>query len=113
MSLALDALPLSDQVEHLKHMIAELTAPAEDCVPFPGARLRPSAKRMLNLLHTRRPGLVPYSALYAAVTWDRIGKEPDTTIVPVQLCYAKRDLAAAGIPWPIENIHGVGYRWVA
>jgi DNA-binding response OmpR family regulator len=110
---ALDTLPLRDQVEHLKFMIAEMTGSAEECVPFPGVHTTTQRVRLLNLLYRRKGHTVPHLALYAALTWDRLDAEPRHDIVRVQLCLAKRDLAAAGIPWPIECVWGVGYRWVA
>jgi DNA-binding winged helix-turn-helix (wHTH) protein len=113
MADALDALPLSEQVEHLKFMLAEMLEPADECAAFPGVTLRQSSARLLNLLYRRAPKTVPHSAIYAALTWDRIGREPSDDIVKQQAHYTRVQLRAAGIPIPFEAVLRFGYRWIS
>jgi hypothetical protein len=99
--------------DHLRFSFSETLAPNDDCVPFPDVRMRKSGRRLINLIHRKAPKTVTRGEMYTALTWDRPLKNPEPQIVPVQLYYAKMALAAAGIPWPIECVRGVGYRWIA
>jgi DNA-binding response OmpR family regulator len=117
MTTELDTLPLLDQVEHLKHMIAEMTASAESettCAAFPGVRFRRANARFLNLLMHRAPMVVPYSAIEAAMLWDRCGNGyVQSGTINAHACMVRRQLRELGHPCPFEAVRFIGYRWTA
>jgi DNA-binding response OmpR family regulator len=81
-----------------------------DNLPTRGPRLTPSRARMLALLVTRAPNVVPREALLAARA---SGCDPlaDPKLVDVQICHLRRALAAAGLPRSaIAAGWGEGYR---
>lgn len=112
---SLDSLPLRDQVEHLKFMLAEITTPAPEWLALAyrlGVALTQQEARVLGALmrHTRQP--VTREALLGAIVWDRgDADEPDIKIVDVYICKVRAKLRGKGVG-AIETVWGVGYRWV-
>lgn len=62
--------------------------------------------RILHTLASASPGIVKPDALL-----NRVSGGEDVNLVRVMLCQMRRQWPA-GVPWPVENVRGHGYRWV-
>jgi DNA-binding winged helix-turn-helix (wHTH) protein len=113
---ALDALPLSDQVEHLKFVIDELTSPPPEWFDRTEAldvRFQPAERRILGLLMRRAPMVVSKEALFEAIAWDRLDRpsvDGGGNTVRVQVHNIRAKLRALECDH-VETVHKIGYRW--
>lgn len=107
----IDELPLPEQVEHLRHMIEELTSPGEDAVlaGLSGLRLSRMPRRLFAMMLKHSPEWVSQERLMNAMYFDRVVDDwPDHKALAVQICHLRRGLRETG--WRIENSYDVGYR---
>lgn len=112
---SLGSLPLRDQVEHLKFMLAEVTAPQPEWLALAsrfGVSLTQQESRVLGAMMRHAPQTMTRNALLSAIVWDRgDAEEPDCKIVDVYICKLRAKIAGHGIG-RVETVWGVGYRWV-
>lgn len=109
----IDELPLPEQVEHLRHMIEELTSPGEDAVlaELSGLRLTRMLRRLFAMMLKHSPEWVNRERLMNAMFFDRVIDDwPSDKVLDVQICHLRGGLRKTG--WRIENSHGVGYRLI-
>lgn len=94
---------LEEQVELLEFRIGQLLATASAHVEG----VTPSQRRIVALIASRAPEVVPYESVIYAMTEDpvRLGNAHNT--LKAQLSKARKTLKAYGIS--IETVWGVGY----
>ena len=104
---------LAERVEHLEWCIAEMTSEAPVLADLP-APLAPAHRRLLGLLITRSPRVVPINAIMAALYWDRsLDDWPESRwIISTHVSYTRKRLRQADVPGQIQAVAREGYRWV-
>jgi len=62
--------------------------------------------RLLHVLAAAAPAIVPVAALL-----DQVARSDRPNTIRSMVSRMRRHWPA-GVPWPVENVHGHGYRWV-
>ena len=105
-----------DRIEYLEEVIRELIAPDPEWLDINaelGVRLLEAEAKALCFIKKHSPQIATYDKLMNALFWDRPDCDwPEPKIIKVFISNAKKKIEAAGLPWQIENVWGVGYRYI-
>lgn len=101
---------LTDEVEHLRFLLEEMTALPPEWAGREEEYLSPSERAVLARIVKSGGETVPFGALGAAATFVTRGMDTaDITTVRVLICKARKKLSEHGSPIRIRTVWGVGY----